>query len=167
MQGEIYHTIKASQMCAPFRRETGGWWRRSEVGGYQAAEAWGKRLAWKARCCEDPGRSRGLDLCWDTYWALVKGFLFIKNTILGKIHLASRLRNKEGRSHWCFFFILLHIKLWWILKGCFLCWIVYLQNKALSERMSRSQIAVDFVLIFWGSHSLHYCFEALPTMAGM
>lgn len=78
----------------------------------------------------------------------------LRTPYLGKFHqfkipsnLPSMLRDKKGRSHFCFF-LLLHIKPWWILKGCFLSWIIYLQSKTLSERMSRSQITVDFALIF-------------------
>jgi len=44
---------------------------------------------------------------------------------------------------------------------------MYLHNKALSERMPRSQTSMDFILIFSGSHSLQYLFVALATMAGL
>lgn len=54
-------------------------------GGIKQQRQKGRSWHEKAWCCEDPCRSRGLDLCWDTYWTLVKCFLYIENTILGKI----------------------------------------------------------------------------------
>lgn len=82
------------------RQEEGG----VKQGGIKQQRQEGRGWHEKAWCCEDLGRSRGLDLCWDTYWALVKRFLYIENTILGKIHLASRLRDKGKISLMLFFF---------------------------------------------------------------
>lgn len=128
MQGEIYHTIKASQMCAPFQRD-----RR------KMKEEW-SRGAWSSRGMREEGGMKGLML-WGSRQE--QGTGAVLRHILGTCEKfpvywehytwenspSIKVKEPRGKISLMLFFLLLHIKPWWILKGCFLSWIIYLQNK--------------------------------------
>lgn len=92
MQGEIYRTIKATQMCAPFQREEMGArrWRSVREEGCMRSGAVSTQAGIEA------GYVR---LCWDTHRALVKDFVYMESSVLRESHLASGLRYRGVRFH--------------------------------------------------------------------
>lgn len=143
---DLSHNKGKPDVCTLSERDR----RKAEERSRRVSSSRGMRegLAWEGLVLWGSRQEQGTASLLGHILSTREGFPVYREHCTWENSLSIKVKGQKGKISLMLFLLLLHIKPWWILRGCFLSWILYLQNKALSERMSRSQTTVAFILIF-------------------